>query len=173
MTAREHGFSLVQLLIIVAIVAIIASQSVQSFSTMLKAIELKGAVQLVYFQIQAARHQAIAKQQDIQLDIVDGQYWCIGITDQATCNCQSSQSCTIDGVEKVTSYDEFRFVQLAASTFAHNNQSRFSPPRGLAQGYAGSVTLTNAEQDFKVIVSNTGRGRICALNQAISHYPKC
>ncbi|MAJ68507.1 MAG: hypothetical protein CBB67_010760 [Alteromonadaceae bacterium TMED7] len=173
MTAREHGFSLVQLLIIVAIVAIIASQSVQSFSTMLKAIELKGAVQLVYFQIQAARHQAIAKQQDIQLDIVDGQYWCIGITDQATCNCQSSQSCTIDGVEKVTSYDEFRFVQLAASTFAHNNQSRFSPPRGLAQGYAGSVTLTNAEQDFKVIVSNTGRVRICALNQAISHYPKC
>ena len=173
MTARAHGFSLIQLLIIVAIVAIIASQSLQSFSTMLKAIELKGAVQLVYFQIQAARHQAIAKQQDIQLDIVDGQYWCIGITDQATCDCQSPQSCTIDGVEKVTSYDEFRYTQMAASTFAHNNQSRFSPPRGLAQGYAGSVTLTNTEQDFKVIVSNTGRVRICALSQAIPPYPKC
>ena len=173
MSARAHGFSLVQLLIIVAIVAIIASQSLQSFSTMLKAIELKGAVQLVYFQIQAARHQAIAKQQDIQLDIVDGQYWCIGITDQATCDCQSPQSCTIDGVEKVTSYDEFRYTQMAASTFAHNNQSRFSPPRGLAQGYAGSVTLTNTEQDFKVIVSNTGRVRICALSQAIPPYPKC
>ena len=173
MTARAHGFSLIQLLIIVAIVAIIASQSVQSFSTMLKAIELKGAVQLVYFQIQAARHQAVAKQQDIQLDIVDGQYWCIGITDQATCDCQSPQSCTIDGVEKVTSYDEFRYTQMAASTFAHNNQSRFSPPRGLAQGYAGSVTLTNTEQDFKVIVSNTGRVRICALSQAIPPYPKC
>ncbi|MAQ02012.1 MAG: hypothetical protein CL586_07840 [Alteromonadaceae bacterium] len=173
MTARAHGFSLIQLLIIVAIVAIIASQSLQSFSTMLKAIELKGAVQLVYFQIQAARHQAVAKQQDIQLDIVDGQYWCIGITDQATCDCQSPQSCTIDGVEKVTSYDEFRYTQMAASTFAHNNQSRFSPPRGLAQGYAGSVTLTNTEQDFKVIVSNTGRVRICALSQAIPPYPKC
>lgn len=173
MTARAHGFSLIQLLIIVAIVAIIASQSLQSFSTMLKAIELKGAVQLVYFQIQAARHQAVAKQQDIQLDIVDGQYWCIGITDQATCDCQSPQSCTIDGVEKVTSYDEFRYTQMGASTFAHNNQSRFSPPRGLAQGYAGSVTLTNTEQDFKVIVSNTGRVRICALSQAIPPYPKC
>ena len=173
MTARAHGFSLIQLLIIVAIVAIIASQSLQSFSTMLKAIELKGAVQLVYFQIQAARHQAVAQQQDIQLDIVDGQYWCIGITDQATCDCQSPQSCTIDGVEKVTSYDEFRYTQMAASTFAHNNQSRFSPPRGLAQGYAGSVTLTNTEQDFKVIVSNTGRVRICALSQAIPPYPKC
>ena len=173
MTARAHGFSLIQLLIIVAIVAIIASQSLQSFSTMLKAIELKGVVQLVYFQIQAARHQAVAKQQDIQLDIVDGQYWCIGITDQATCDCQSPQSCTIDGVEKVTSYDEFRYTQMAASTFAHNNQSRFSPPRGLAQGYAGSVTLTNTEQDFKVIVSNTGRVRICALSQAIPPYPKC
>ena len=173
MTARAHGFSLIQLLIIVAITAIIASQSLQSFSTMLKAIELKGAVQLVYFQIQAARHQAVAKQQDIQLDIVDGQYWCIGITDQATCDCQSPQSCTIDGVEKVTSYDEFRYTQMAASTFAHNNQSRFSPPRGLAQGYAGSVTLTNTEQDFKVIVSNTGRVRICALSQAIPPYPKC
>ena len=173
MSARAHGFSLIQLLIIVAIVAIIASQSLQSFSTMLKAIELKGAVQLVYFQIQAARHQAVAKQQDIQLDIVDGQYWCIGITDQATCDCQSPQSCTIDGVEKVTSYDEFRYTQMAASTFAHNNQSRFSPPRGLAQGYAGSVTLTNTEQDFKVIVSNTGRVRICALSQAIPPYPKC
>ena len=173
MSARAHGFSLIQLLIIVAITAIIASQSVQSFSAMLKAVELKGAVQLVYFQIQAARHQAVAKQQDIQLDIVDGQYWCIGITDQATCDCQSPQSCTIDGVEKVTSYDEFRYTQMAASTFAHNNQSRFSPPRGLAQGYAGSVTLTNTEQDFKVIVSNTGRVRICALSQAIPPYPKC
>ncbi|MEC9262425.1 MAG: GspH/FimT family protein, partial [Pseudomonadota bacterium] len=131
------------------------------------------AVQLVYFQIQAARHQAVTKQQDIQLDIVDGQYWCIGITDQATCDCQSPQSCTIDGVEKVTSYDEFRYTQMAASTFAHNNQSRFSPPRGLAQGYAGSVTLTNTEQDFKVIVSNSGRVRICALAQAIPPYPRC
>ena len=77
MSARAHGFSLIQLLIIVAITAIIASQSVQSFSAMLKAVELKGAVQLVYFQIQAARHQAVARQQDIQIDIVDGQYWCI------------------------------------------------------------------------------------------------
>ena len=173
MSARAHGFSLIQLLIIVAITAIIASQSVQSFSSILKAIELKGAVQLVYFQIQAARHQAVATQQDIQLDIVDGQHWCIGITDQTTCDCQSPQSCTVDGVEKVTSFDEFRFVELAASTFANNNQSRFSPPRGLAQGYAGSVTLTNAEQDFKVIVSNTGRVRICSLTQAIPPYPEC
>lgn len=167
------GFSLVQLLIVIAIVAIVASQSLGSFATVLKTYHLKGAIQSVYFLMQSARHHAVAKQQNMVVDISTGPQWCMGITDQADCDCLIANSCTVDGVEKVIAHHQFRFTDVTASTFTHDNQARFAPPRGLAEGYAGAVTLTNSLQIFKVILSNTGRVRICTLTSPVHPYSTC
>lgn len=168
-----QGFSLTQLLIVIAVVAIIASQSLNSFSSLMKTLELKGLIQSVYFQLQSARSHTVATQQPIVVDITSGPQWCIGLTDLADCDCQTIGSCTLDDVEKVISYKDFRNAQLSASSFANNNQTRFLPPRGLSQGYAGTFTLSNGQEDYKVIVSNTGRVRVCTLTLPVHPYKQC
>lgn len=173
MRVKVRGFSLLQLLIVVAIIAIIASQGLHGFGNMIKNVELKGAIQSIYFQMQGARSLAVTRQQSIVVDMVTGNQWCMGITDQPDCDCLVANSCTVEGVEKVISYQQYRFALLSGSTFTHNNQSRFAAPRGLAQGYAGALTLTNTVESYKVIVSNTGRVRICALTRPVHPYKMC
>ncbi|OFI32816.1 hypothetical protein BFC17_05030 [Alteromonas lipolytica] len=150
-----------------------ASQSLSNFQSLLASFYLRGALQAVYFQLQQARHQAITRQQPITVDFSPGSMWCIGMTDQMDCNCQQANSCLVNGLESVVSYQQFRFTELNALTFANNQQTRFSGHRGFAVGYAGSLTFTNSSQDFKVIVSNTGRVRICTLTPPVHPYKAC
>ncbi|MDC8832740.1 GspH/FimT family pseudopilin [Alteromonas gilva] len=174
MHQHRGGFTLIQLLIAITVVTVIASQGTAGFRSLLNSHYLKGAIQAAYFSFQFARSHAVMQQHNIVVDIHPGNQWCIGTTDTTDCDCRVASSCTIMGVESVVRWREFRFTSITASTFTnYDNQSRFTPPRGLAGGYAGSLTLSNDTEQYKLIVSNTGRVRVCTLTPPTGHYPHC
>ena len=167
------GFSLVQLLLVLIVIVILAGHSMGSYTTQLQTAHLKGALQSIYFEFQQARRHSVAQRQSVLVDVHNGTQWCIGFTDKSDCDCQIEASCTVMGIEKVLSHQQFPFSRISASTFAHDNQSRFSTPRGFAEGYAGSLTLSGTQQAFKVIISNLGRARICTLSPPAEPYKPC
>lgn len=173
MTTKINGFSLLQLTLCICIIGFLAVQNAGSFTVAIKRYSLRGAIQSVFFTMQLSRSQAIVQQQIVVVDIHEGEQWCIGLTNKADCDCQIASSCTINDLEQKVDYQDFQFIELEKSTFKHDNQTRFNPPRGLTTGYAGSLTFTDGSHRLKLILSNVGRVRICTLTPPFSPYKRC
>lgn len=164
--------SLVQSLILLSIVTMMMTQGIASFTNLMTKYHLNGAVQSAYFLLQQARSQAISMQQNITVDFQSGGNWCLGITNNTTCDCQVAHSCTIHDIEYRVIASDFPQVNLSKHSFG-NNQSLFDATRGLSVGYAGSFWFDSDRYELKLLLSNMGRIRICANQQAFSPYPAC
>lgn len=95
----QAGFSLMEAMVVAAIVAIMAVLAVPSFQGLRERARLKGAAEAVYAQLQFARSESIKENRDIFVHITPGASgtWCVGLSNSAaTCDCSSNAvgSCT-------------------------------------------------------------------------------
>lgn len=100
-----RGFTLVELMVVIAIVAIAVTLAVPSFRDLIERKAVGGAAEAAYEQLQIARSQAIKRSKPILVDFYvpgSGTNWAIGFTDKiAGCDAEStvlsaSGACTIE-----------------------------------------------------------------------------
>ena len=135
--------------------------------------QLKGAAESSYFAFQQARVAAITKNVDVTVAINPGKKWCAALSDGGVCDCSVAYECTLDGVEYKVDFADYRFVSINKVTFGADNVAVFDANRGLAIGHAGSIIFTDGNKQLKLILSNMGRVRICAVNSIIGGYGAC
>ncbi len=162
--ARQNsGFTLVELMVTVAILAILVAIGIPSFQSTLDKRRLTGAAEQLYADLQYARSEAIRQNKSVTVYFSETGTWCYGMDDDtaSACNCSSAPSaCTVGGVQKMVTGSGFRNVTLASS-FASDNVV-FDPRRGTASPQ-GTVSLNaTTVGTVKVTVSNPGRMRICS-----------
>lgn len=167
------GMSLLKLLICIAVLATLATSGASSFTPLVQKYQMHGASQGIYFLLQQARSMAITMQQDIAVDIHAGTNWCIALTTAHSCDCTIKDNCLVNNAEWKISVEEYDLTQVTKITFGTNMQTVFSSPRGLTAGNAGSLVLSDGRHELKVLLSNMGRVRICALTQGFSPYKQC
>lgn len=171
------GFTLVELMVALAVAAIILTMAVPSFSSMLEHNRLKAAANALHDDIRFARTVAIKNNKDIFISFSSGDNWCYGLSDAGACDCGSVGSCKVDGVERVMRGSDFSGISLPTSSVAISSGMSFAfePRRGVAQDSAGAwrngslMFSVSGGASIQTAVSVVGRVSQCSSD--VSGYP--
>ncbi|WP_414828006.1 GspH/FimT family pseudopilin [Alteromonas sp. H39] len=170
---RQKGLTLLELMITIAIVAIVVTLGAPSILTAQRNLALSGAVENSYFALQQARSHAVRQSSDILVDFSDNAGWCIGTTDQGDCDCNVAASCTVDGVEQVLSSEDFPHIQMQNVNFGADDQAVFDGTRGLSIGSAGTLEFNDGNRTARLSLNDVGRVSICVVAGDLGNYEPC
>lgn len=171
----DSGVTLVELLVTLALVALLVAVAAPAMAAFIDKARLRSAAQTLAQELRQARNHALDYQRTIHFSLVKGvDQWCYGWRDDSTCSCDSPapaalcRSSTDMRVHQQRSAD-FPAVQLSLRTGAARALVLFSPVRGSAT--AATFVLRNRHDEAHVIVSPLGRVRLCSPAGGI--YPLC
>lgn len=163
--SRIRGFTLVELVVTLAVAAILATIAVPAFNNTLESIRARRATESMVAALYNAKSEAIKRNTFVNVVFKisnSGATWCYGLTTDATCDCTTAGSCRVGGVtgvETVVSNAQFRDISAnpSATTFS------FNPLRGTIDPQ-GNVEFTSAGQGYqsRAVVSAKGRIKACS-----------
>jgi len=162
---KECGVTLMQLLISLAIVAILAVLGIPSIIFLIENNRVKAAAENFYQQANYARSEAVKKRSNTYLVVKSGSIWCVGINSTNDCDCSVTKNCSSGNVDST----EFKNVTLSTSGI-NNSNMMFDGLRGTTSG-SGSATFTINSKAVTVDINSMGRVRICSNN--VVGYPAC
>lgn len=169
----HSGLTLLELLMTISILLLLVTLGAPAITSIQKNLQLRGAAETSYFALQQARSAAITQNTDVTVAFKAGKTWCAALSDNGECDCSIAQQCKLNGVEHKVSFVDYHFVELSKVNFGQDNQTVFDANRGLAIGHAGSLIFSDGGRQLKLILSNMGRVRICAIDAPLGGYSKC
>lgn len=160
----KRGVTLIEALIVIAIVGILAGLAVPNLSDYFTNQRVKGAAENLYGALQNAKFEAAKSNKTIgiqfQPDTLNSDLatWCFGMTTAAstTCNCSSGTPACVPG-STVSNLD---FTGITVRVNSSNSRS-FTATRGDANGTQGTVIFASGTKKLGVKLSTYGRVTIC------------
>lgn len=146
---NHRGFTLTELMIVVALMAILAAIAVPSIMAQMPKYRLNGAARQVLGDLVAARMQAVSLNKRVKVFFDNNHQYRI-------CDDANSDGTVADGEGNVQTKDiqtEYHDV-----IFASNNDPIFQP-NGTASNLA-TITLSNTSGSRSITISSAGRVRI-------------
>lgn len=169
----DKGFTLLELIISIAIISIISVIGITSYQGIIANQALSYRADQIYYTLQLAQSEAIKRNSKIYVHFCQKKLiWKVGLSESSQCDCFTHNSCQLDGIEKVEDLVDGRslFVNSENITFTRDQASyggfRFSVE-------TGRITLTNSENQSLSIIQSAMRLRVCAPDIEKLGYPKC
>ena len=197
----QSGFTLVELMITVGLLAILAVIATPTFNDLVTKSRLRGATDDIVALLNNARGNAVKLERQINVSVQGTATWCAGgITESGPasvgaaatlsntpCDClNSSTSCLIDSQSALVMGANYNGVTVSSSSgdLAYGTGSggvTFDPKAGtltstLAGTYAASaVTLAIGKYSTQISVSPLGQTVVCTpvSSPFVSGYPSC
>lgn len=172
---RIAGFTLVELMVTVAVLAILMAIAGPAFNDFFERYRLRGAADEVASVVASARAEALMRNRDVSVVFTGvGGAWCVGataapepaapgdaVTTSPSCTCADTCKLGDRVVEaKAASHPNVALEAApAAITFGRANGARTDP----APSAAANATLKSpsGKYSLRVAVSPLGRGRLC------------
>lgn len=172
---RQKGVTFIELLISIAVLAILVGIAAPYFGDYIERQRLVGAAEAVYGQLQQAKQASVSNNKSIffQASSIASGNWCTGYSELNNCNCITGTNCEINGQSTVlaTATDYPDISVLNKNTPASTAMSlEFSMP-GLNADGGTIVARSSRVGDIEIVISTVGRIRICS-DDVIS-YPDC
>lgn len=165
---------MLELLMAVAVLAIIATIAVPSMRSAAEKRRTIAAAEEIYSQLQLARSEAIARSQPVFMNIEDGANWAIGISGDPTCDptdnvpaCTLSDAQNLNPITRRFTFNEHQDVSIATT----ENQINFLSQRGTATGASIDVVSTgDTGYVVSLVVGPLGQITMCSSNADASKY---
>ena len=133
---RKSGFTLIEMMVVIAIISIVASVAVPSFSSLFDKYRLRGAADALFGDLQAARMEAIRSNSTVYVNFVTGANWCYGMKAGSSCDCTKPYSdenyCSQKLVTAQSNSGGGRYPPTPSRPIPPSTRSRDSPPRPAA-----------------------------------------
>ena len=185
--SAQKGFTVIEVLIAVAVVAIVASLALPSYRSLIEKRQVTSGAEQIGAFMSAVQMEAVKRSEDISVnyqtwgDDGDGHpLWCLGMTSgQDGCDCRPEElrgaepQCMIDGVERVLAYygDGVRqdiSQPTVINSMVGDNDFYFDPARGLVHDDettydTAEIVLVSEETIYglNVQLGQTGRVKYC------------
>lgn len=163
----QTGFSVVEALVAVTILATLAMLAVPAMADLAARQRLRGAAENLRADLQFARSEAIKRGAHVFVAFTPGTAWCYAVTLDATCGCNAACASPDALLRQTLSSEAAAGVELQSASFAGTNCGaqecvRFDAFHGKALGSNGTVIFRGAEGSlYKVFVAPLGRPRVC------------
>lgn len=190
MSDRQGGFTLVELMVTLAVLVILATLAAPSFSDLIVKSRLRGATDDVVNLLNASRINSVKLQRQINVAVKGTSTpWCAGAVagsgpanvgdplalSNTTCDCSASTvSCLVDSQTALVSSGSYSGVSLTAASAAITYASAtsggvtFNPKVGALTDSAGNliattptITLTSGRYSTQITVSPLGQVIVC------------
>ena len=150
------GLTLTELLVAVAVIAILLAIGVPSYNMLFDRDRLKGGSSALYFMLNLSKTESIKRNGDIYLRITAGQNWCVGANEgDALCDCNSKGSCDI-----AVSHNEYKNLTLLSNysvPYYDRVRGSFNEPHRLFKLQSESAG------EVRLNVNALGSVRICGV----------
>lgn len=160
---KRRGLTLLELVIALAVLALVASLAIPSFGSLTARTRLKGAAEGLAGDLSEARFEAAKRGLALNIEFGSGNAgWCWAVATTPGCACGAAQACQLKTVQA----HEHAGVELlqAGSTQVQAN----------GQALAASTLFQSARGErLRVDVSPLGRATICAPAGKIPGYADC
>jgi len=170
--SKHSGFTLIELMITLAVLAILVALAAPSFSDILDRRKLNGASEELFSTLVFAKTETIKRNTPVHISFAGtGATWCYGLSVNSSCDCSdNAPACTIDGVTKIISQVDYSGVSVdAASSTLDDNSTSFNPRRGAA-ATSGTLTFSIPSGDeISVELSTVGRVKLCSAEGTSGH----
>lgn len=183
--SNYKGFTVIELMIVIAVVAIITSLALPSYRTLIEKRQVtSGAEQIAAF-LSSAQLEAVKRNRNVAVSYsyTDNTDWCIGmIVDADSCDCSSgSNTCVIDGAAKVFTPLNLNYEEALAGVDG-DGTFVIDPVRGMMVDFTDATTfqlLSTPENSYalNVNIGPTGRLSICSdgdrADKAVPGFDSC
>ena len=185
---RQNGFTVVELMISLVLLAIGAALAIPSYRQMVEKRQLThGAEQIMAF-VNTAKSEAVRRNQIVTVSYkrIDTDNWCVGmVVGTSACDCMESNTaasdyCAIDSAPRIINNAYVGNTKLVKEmTGADGNKFSFDPVRGIFTNLGKSlkVQMRSDSQDYRLDlkVSNTGEAILCShdATYAVPGYGVC
>lgn len=177
------GFTLIEMMIVVAIIGVIAALAGPSFSDFLDKNRVKRAVIEVQGLIAKARAETTIRDTNLSVAATAGAAgaWCVGYSATAGCDCTltnpgSAGACAVPvaGVNVLQTVTAAEFPGVALAENFTGVGPTYDAVRGTASPW-GTITLSSGSWSLGITVSLAGLARLCAPASATwsQGYPAC
>ena len=172
--ATSKGFTVIELLIAVAVLAIITSMALPSYRTIIEKRQVTSGSQQVGAFISAAQLEAVKRNENVTVSYVytDDTDWCIGmVIGDANCTCSAdtaTNTCKIDGTDRVLIPDNLNYSD-ALQGVDGNDGFVIDPVRGMLVDFTDVTSfqfVSQPEETFALDtrIGPTGRVSICSVS---------
>jgi type IV fimbrial biogenesis protein FimT len=159
-----HGLTLLELIVALAIVAVLATLALPSFGHMLARHRLKAAAENLAVDLAELRFEATRRGVPLHLHYVAGAQWCYALATASGCDCRVAQSCQIKTV-RAGDHPGVQLLDAQDALFDAQPGTQVGSGQALLRGPDGT--------QLRVGLSPLGRPRVCAPAAAAQGYPAC
>lgn len=186
---RTNGFTLIELIVTIAVLAILLAVAVPSFQDFFERGRLRGAADAATALVATARGEAVKTGRNVTISFSGTTAaWCLGANqadipdpgdayaDSEACDCGTANDCVVDGVERVMRSSDFGNVTLAAipTTNAFTVDSKQGAVIGLETRQATLIS-PNGSFRLQLNISPMGQSQLCVPSgqRAMPGFPSC
>ena len=169
--ARRIGFTLLELMITLAVLAVLGAIATPSFSAMIDRQRLQAAAHHLQADIALARHESAKRRQTVHLRFQSGTAWCYALSTGATVDCRQPATATLPGVIKLVRGSEstgVRLLQADAMAFQADNDAGQQALHATRASFSSRAGL-----QLQLRLGPMGRASLCAPEGQLPGTPPC